>query len=123
MTVSRRAAPNRLVDLIGGPLGFNPGVRYATSVPVRKVTSNDFRDTLQPGLLSPPVYMTFATILPAAPFYAAAGGISSLDYRYADRVTSIVGGPATHFVWRIEAFAGRIAPTYWRVWILPLPTP
>jgi hypothetical protein len=124
MAASKRGAPNVRVDFITGPSGAPPNSRYATNVAARHVTTSDFVETSEPGILPPAAtYLTLTTPMPHTAFAATSGHVRTFDYQFADRVALVTGGPATHFVFRMEVFGLPIAPLYYRVWILPLPAP
>jgi hypothetical protein len=119
---SKRAPTNALIDLWNGPLGIPPLTVWASSVPARLVTSNDFKDDLAASI-GPLAYLTILAPQPRGPFVAATFTGLSMDWRYADQVSLVTGTPATHYIWRTETFGSAYVSVYYRAWIRPLPIP
>lgn len=122
MPTSRRAPPNRRVDLFHCVGGTPSGPAYATNLPARLVTSSQFTHAY--GLVVLPTgYLTMYDLGLTGPAYAVAGHVLQGDLRVTDQIAIVPGGPVTHFVTAVELFFPLSAAIYQRVWIAPLPLP
>jgi len=119
---SKRAPPNSLIDLWTGPLGAPPSTLYAAAVPARQVTSSDFHpETI--GGAPVQLYVTLTSPLPQIAIAAGVGTTVTFDWRTADQVALVTGGPPTHFVVFVDVWFPSTSDEYYRVWLAPLPLP